>query len=72
MFKFRFSELFEIRTAPIASPGGKLSSDSETDEECGQQSDNYRIVSGFLLTLGARRSSSVTACAVPPSPRGKV
>ena len=56
----------------MASPGGKLSSVSETEEECGQKCFDFCYFTGFFLYLAFRRSSSVRPYGLPPSPREKV
>ena len=60
-----------MRKKVIASPGGKLSSFCETDEECGRLSKPLLTASGFFRKLRLCCSSSVTPNGVPPSPKGK-
>ena len=57
--------------APKASPRGEAVERSETDEECGRKSCDFAYVSDLFRKEHARHPSSVTAFAVPPSPRGK-
>jgi len=58
--------------APKASPGEKLSSASETEEECGRESNNYRQGNRLFASLRCTpfliRPSVRTGA---PSPRGK-
>ena len=52
----------------IPSPGGKVSA-KLTDEELGRQQQDFTYAKTKQI---CPHSSSVTACAVPPSPREKV
>jgi hypothetical protein len=62
MCKFQFIALLDIRTgaaAPLAPPGEELSA-KLTEVECGQESYDFCVVTGFLQCPTSRRSSSVS------------
>ena len=67
---FAFCILFQ-RLPAHSFPRGEAGEQRETDEEHGQKSEVPYPVTGLLRQLRSRHSSSVTAGAVPPSPREK-
>ena len=64
--------------SPKPSPGGKVPSVSEADEECGWKAYGFYAVTDLILSFGARRSSSVFFVSPSSSrkihlpPKGKV